>query len=117
MIARITLGLFVRRSLRSLSDPRLEQAELSGTERLPFRRHPLRLDRGRHPLEDQTLNGFAHINHRAVLAPFRHQRDRIQPQPRLLLECPVTGIAPLTQHRLDLLHVIDGLLGDSIVRP
>ena len=109
MLARVFLGRLIGRRRGPLVDPAAEGRDLLGRERRPLRRHPqLRVGLG-HPVDEQALPGLSGLDRGPAVAAATDERRGVEPEPGLLLERAVAGVAALLEDRLDLADVIDRL--------
>ena len=111
MLAWIALGFFVSRRFRSLRDPCFEQLDLGRLERLAFRWHPLGVVLvGRHAVDQWAGVEVSRRDCRLLAASDREGR-RIESQSAFLLQGTVAGIAASLKNGLDLLQIVDPVVG------
>lgn len=101
MLRRISLGLFIRWSLRLLNNPIPQCRNLIGFQRFPFRRHPFRFVSRRDSLQQCTGLSIAGYDRGSRFSTFDRQRRRIKPQTTFLFQHAVTRNAAFKQDWLD----------------
>ena len=110
----VGLRLLPFRCLRALLDPRLQERELRGGQRLTLRRHSRTRFRVAHAFEEQTRRGLARLDRGPGLPAGGRERAGVEAQLRLLLQRAVARVAPLAQDRLDVAEVIDRFDGAAL---
>ena len=111
MILQIRFRKFVLGRVSALRHPGGKQRNLFRRQRPAFRRHPPIVDRDGGSLDQRAFVRFVSDDRRPALASLANQNRGVQPQLRLLLERAVTGVTTRFQDRLNLLLVVDRLIG------
>ena len=105
---RIYLGFFIHRRRRTGCDPLTQHLHLHRGKRFTLVHgwHPFIGVRFRDTFNDDALCRVARYHRLPGLTAFLHQCDRIQTQPGLLFERPVTCITTFSQQGLDVPLII-----------
>src|SRR5262245_33526552 len=106
--AGISLRYFTRGRNGTLVDPRLENCNFLGLERLTlcFGGHPPQAVRPRDGIDQAALAALTRLDRRAPVAAALHGLGRIESQSRPLTKRPMAGVTPAAQDGLDLPQIV-----------